>query len=57
MKMINDKSKWYRILLKAHDTNIISTQKLCEELGLNYNEEVKNIRKIMGENNENQQSR
>lgn len=44
MTMISDNFDWLQILHQLHDKNIISTRCLCEELGLDYDEEKKKIR-------------
>ena len=41
-----DKQKWHQLLMELHDQGKIDCRKLLEEMGLNYDEEVKLLRKI-----------
>lgn len=41
---LKDKSQWHQILMQLHDKQVISTQTLCEELELNYDQEVRRMR-------------
>lgn len=41
---LKDKTPWHQILLSLHDKQVLSTQTLMEELGLNYDQEVKRMR-------------
>lgn len=41
---LRDKNPWHQILLQLHDKQVISTQTLCEELELNYDQEVRRMR-------------
>lgn len=44
-----DKQKYRQLIMELHDQGKISTRKLLEEIGMDYNEEVKRMRKIQGE--------
>ena len=41
---LKDKTQWYQILMQLHDKGVISTQTLCEELELDYDQEVQRMR-------------
>ncbi len=41
---IKDRSQWHEVLMKLHDKQVISTQTLCEELDLDYDQEVERLR-------------
>jgi len=41
---IRDKTQYHQILLQLHDKQIISTQTLCEELDIDYDQEVARLR-------------
>lgn len=41
---LKDKTSWYQLLMQLHDKQVISTQTLCEELDLQYDQEVERLR-------------
>ena len=41
---LKDKTQFYQLLMQLHDKQVISTQTLLEEIGMNYDQEVKRQR-------------
>lgn len=41
---LKDKTQWHQLLMQLHDKQVISTQTLCEELDLDYDQEVQRMR-------------
>jgi len=41
---LKDKTQYHQMLMQLHDKQVISTQTLLEEIGLNYDQEVKRMR-------------
>jgi len=46
---LKDKTQWYQLLMQLHDKQVISTQTLCDELDLNYDQEVERLRYEMAQ--------
>lgn len=47
-----DKQKLQQLLMKLHDEGKIDTRKLLEELGMDYDEEVKRMDDVAGESDD-----
>lgn len=41
---LKDKTQWHQILMQLHDKGVLSTQTLCEELDLDYDQEIERLR-------------
>jgi len=46
---LKDKTQWYQLLMQLHDKQVISTQTLCEELDLQYDQEIERLRYEMAQ--------
>ena len=49
---MSDKSEWVQTLMRLHDEGKISTKKIAEAVGLDYQKEVDQIREIKREQDE-----
>jgi len=41
---LKDQTQWHNILMQLHDKQVISTQTLCEEMDLDYDQEIERLR-------------
>lgn len=46
---LKDKTQYYQLLMQLHDKQVVSTQTLCEELDLNYDQEIERLRYEMAQ--------
>ena len=49
---MKDKQKYQQLIMELHDKGEIPTRSLLEEFGMDYDEEVKRLRRVQGDSDE-----